>query len=265
MSEPPIPTLLDDLICIKNFIRDALKSGAYLYPLKGILYFLRRKPLRTPLVTRTVPTATIGLSVTTAMFFFTYVPQAAILAFTNGPLAPISAIFLVLTESSTITTFLARKFLLRDALIDTFDGTLIEKGCESVVSQGRQIKPGEANPMERLGNVAIRPFEEFNLQKALLRSLLCLPLNLIPVVGTPAYVILQGDRVGPVAHARYFQLKGWDFKKREEWVGRLRAAYLSFGVTSFVLEMVPFVSLVFTFTNTVGAALWAADLERVVQ
>ena len=46
---------------------------------------------------------------------------------------------------------------------------------------------------------------------------------------------------------------------------RMLMCWCSFGVTSFVLEMVPFVSLVFTFTNTVGAALWAADLERVVQ
>lgn len=36
----------------------------------------------------------------------------------------------------------------------------------------------------------------------------------------------------------------------------------SFGVAAFVFEMVPVVSLVFTFTNTVGAALWAADMER---
>lgn len=30
---------------------------------------------------------------------------------------------------------------------------------------------------------------------------------------------------------------------------------------SFVLEMVPVVSFVFTYTSTVGAALWAADIE----
>jgi hypothetical protein len=35
-----------------------------------------------------------------------------------------------------------------------------------------------------------------------------------------------------------------------------------FGVVAFALEMVPFANLVFAFTNTVGAALWAADLER---
>lgn len=35
----------------------------------------------------------------------------------------------------------------------------------------------------------------------------------------------------------------------------------SFGVASFVLEMVPLVSLLLTYTNTTGAALWAADIE----
>lgn len=35
-----------------------------------------------------------------------------------------------------------------------------------------------------------------------------------------------------------------------------------FGVAAFLLEMVPFANLLFVFTNTVGAALWAADLEK---
>jgi hypothetical protein len=38
--------------------------------------------------------------------------------------------------------------------------------------------------------------------------------------------------------------------------------HCSFGIASFVLEMVPFASLIFAFTNTVGAALWAADMEK---
>lgn len=39
----------------------------------------------------------------------------------------------------------------------------------------------------------------------------------------------------------------------------------SFGAASFMLEMVPFVSLVFAFTNAVGGALWAADIEKAIQ
>ncbi len=36
----------------------------------------------------------------------------------------------------------------------------------------------------------------------------------------------------------------------------------SFGVASVLLELVPVASILFAFTNTVGAALWAADLEK---
>lgn len=37
---------------------------------------------------------------------------------------------------------------------------------------------------------------------------------------------------------------------------------LSYGITATLLEMVPFVGILFAFTNTCGAALWAADLEK---
>lgn len=35
----------------------------------------------------------------------------------------------------------------------------------------------------------------------------------------------------------------------------------SFGVPATLLELVPFAGILFAFTNTVGAALWAADME----
>lgn len=36
----------------------------------------------------------------------------------------------------------------------------------------------------------------------------------------------------------------------------------SFGVAAILLELVPLASILFAFTNTVGAALWAADMEK---
>ena len=39
-------------------------------------------------------------------------------------------------------------------------------------------------------------------------------------------------------------------------------AWISFGVAAVLLELVPVASIFFAFTNTVGAALWAADLEK---
>jgi hypothetical protein len=35
----------------------------------------------------------------------------------------------------------------------------------------------------------------------------------------------------------------------------------SFGIPATLLEMVPIAGIFFAFTNTCGAALWAADLE----
>lgn len=88
-----------------------------------------------------------------------------------------------------------------------------------------------------------------------------LPLNFIPIVGTVLFVLVQAKKFGPNAHARYFQLKGMDAKKREEFIEQRRGAYTSFGTVAVLLEMVPIAGILFAFTNVTGAALWAADME----
>ena len=40
------------------------------------------------------------------------------------------------------------------------------------------------------------------------------------------------------------------------------SCWCSFGVAAVLLELIPVASIFFAFTNTVGAALWAADLEK---
>ena len=164
------------------------------------------------------------------MFFFTYIPQTAIMSITSGPLlAPISTAFLVLTESSTITNYLARAFLLKDALMDTFDGTLVSEGHENLVANGRHLH-ASGDAVSRLGDV-IDPehVEKKEREKITVASLIkaCayLPLNFIPVVGTVLYVFVQGRKMGPELHERYFRLKGWDVRKFREWVERHRGAY----------------------------------------
>lgn len=193
------------------------------------------------------------------MFVFTYIPQAAIMAFTSGPLAAISAGLLVLSESSTLITIFSKTFLIDDALTDTFDGTLVSKNITNLVSGGRQIKSGN-DPIAKLGKLAKRPFAKFT-PSAIIRYFMYLPLNFIPVVGTVMFVVLQGKRTGPMAHTRYFQLKEWNKSQQENHVEEYRPAYTGFGIAATLLEMVPVASIFFAFTNTVGAALWAADFE----
>ena len=76
------------------------------------------------------------------------------------------------------------------------------------------------------------------------------------------FVVLQGKRTGPGAHTRYFQLKEWNKNQREGHIQEYRPAYTGFGIAATLLEMVPVASIFFAFTNTVGAALWAADFEK---
>jgi len=128
------------------------------------------------------------------------------------------------------------------------------------VSRDRQIKSG-GNPIARLGKMAAKPFARFT-PSAIIRYVMYLPLNFIPVVGTVMFILLQGKRSGPSAHHRYFQLKGMNKQRQEEWVEKRRGAYTSFGTVATLLEMVPVAGILFAFTNTTGAALWASELEK---
>ncbi|KIW88784.1 uncharacterized protein Z519_10831 [Cladophialophora bantiana CBS 173.52] len=203
----------------------------------GIFYFVSHKDLWKPLTSKMAPTITLSVGVTTLMFIVAYVPQAAVMAFTSGPVAAISAAILTLSESSTLINLLSRTFLIEEALVDTFDGTLLSRDCTNLVKEGRQIKAGGDN-IARLGKLLKRPFAKFT-PNAIIRYLLYLPLNFIPVVGTLIFIALQGKRAGPAAHTRYFQLKEWNRKQREMHIAEHRGGYTAFGVAAFLLEMIP--------------------------
>lgn len=251
----------EDFNKARALAQSAAKSGAYLYPIKGIVYFVSHRTLWKPLVSKLFPTMSLSLAVIVFMFVFAYLPQLAVLVFVNGPLAAFTTILLTLSESSTLINLLSRTFLLQDALVDTFDGVLVSRRQTEVLSEGRQLKSGNFNdPMAKLGKLVKSPFEKFT-PSAFIRYIMYLPLNFIPVVGTVIFVLLQGRTRGSTAHARYFQLKKWSNSEREQWLKENTAPYTAFGTVATLLELVPFASIFFTFTNTVGAALWAADIE----
>jgi hypothetical protein len=128
-----------------------------------------------------------------------------------------------LSESSTITNVISRTFFIEEALVDTFDGTLLSRDCKNLVEEGRQVKTGGDN-IARLGKLVKKPFAKF-APNAIIRYLLYLPLNFIPVVGTAIFIVLQGKRGGPQAHSRYFQLKEWSTSQKETFVHQHRGGY----------------------------------------
>jgi len=245
----------------KELVTSAAKSGAYLYPLKGFIYFFTHRSLWKPLASKLIPTLTLSAGVVAFMFIFTYLPQLAVLVWVNGPLAAFTTILLTLSESSTIINLLSRTFLIQDALVDTFDGVLVARNKSEIVAEGRQLKPGNFNdPINKLGKLLKSPFEKFT-PTAIIRYVMYLPLNFIPVVGTVLFVLIQGRTRGHSVHTRYFQLKKWSNREKQEWLKENTAPYTAFGTVATLLELIPFASILFSFTNTVGAALWAADIE----
>jgi hypothetical protein len=182
-----------------------------------------------------VPTVSLGLGVTVFMFAVTYVPQAAVLSIFNGPLAIFTTVLLVLSEASTIFSVLSKNFLIDDALIDTFDGTLLCRNLNTLVQNERQVKSG-SDPVGKLGKLVSSPFAKFT-PAAIIRYFMYLPLNFIPVVGTVLFVFLQGRKFGPTAHARYFQLKKMKGQEKEQFIEKRKAAYARSATSKRFLDL----------------------------
>ena len=170
-------------------LADATKSRAYLYPIKGFLYFVTRPSIWKPLTAQLGQYLLLSVSVVAAMFFFTYLPQLAILILVNGPLAVFTTVVLVLNESATIVSMLSRNWLLQEALLDTFDGTLVSRNITGIVEEGRELKSGTTGI--GLGRILKSPFKKFSF-KALVRYIMYLPLNFVPIIGTFVFLLIQG-------------------------------------------------------------------------
>lgn len=191
-----------------------------------------------------------------------YIPQSFVLQLINGPLAWITTVVLVLSESATIITALASTFLVDETLVDTFDLVLLSRGLLSLVQNGREPRgTDKGTGTGRLGKLLRKPFSRFT-PRALVRYVVCLPLNFIPLLGTTLFLLVQGRQQGPAYHARYFQLKRLSVAQRDAFVRRNIPSYLAFGVAAVLLQLVPGASILFLYSNTVGAALWASELER---
>lgn len=94
-----------------------------------------------------------------------------------------------------------------------------------------------------------------------MRLCLCFVVNLIPLVGPVLVVLIRAPTSGFARHSRYFHLKGYtDAQTYYIWAHR-RRVYFVFGLECLLLESLPILGYMFVFTNVIGAAFWAADIE----
>ncbi|KAH9913552.1 uncharacterized protein BXZ73DRAFT_55464 [Epithele typhae] len=239
---------------------DAVLSLAWLWPVRGIIFCVTNPHIILSVRSALLKSLISSLFIFAVLAFFAFLPQMAFLAIFTGPLAPLFALFLVGAESLALITLFSRALFLEPALTHVFDTTLAARGQRELVRAGTARVTKRASAQTRIGAALVRPLQAFS-PGGLVRYVLTLPLNAVPVVGTAFFLLYNGHKAGPGWHARYFALKGLSEGQRAAFVERRRAEYTAFGMMTLVFNFVPLVGLLFSFTNAMGAALWAAELE----
>jgi len=212
-----------------------------------------------------LPAFLLSVFVLFNLFFWTYLPQVAFLAIFHHAGAWVNGTFLVLGEGAAIVAILFEAFFVDESQLDTFDSILVNKGWEELVATRRPVAIEGENALKRLGKpTRSSVYGPFSLRQ-IVEFIILLPLNFVPFVGVPLFLILTGYRGGPLQHWRYFKLHDLDRKQRNAFVRRRRWQYTWFGTVALMLQLVPVLSMLFLITTAAGSALWAADLETQLQ
>ena len=146
--------------------------------------------------------------------------------------------------------------------MDVFDAVLANEGLSDLVSQARLIDPTAENSVKSLGKPTISSiYSPFSFRQ-IIEFIILLPLNLVPFVGVPLFLILTGYRAGPFHHWRYFKLLGYSKKEQKDYIRQRQLKYTWFGTIALMLQLVPGLSMFFLLTTAAGSALWAAKMEK---
>ena len=110
--------------------------------------------------------------------------------------------------------------------VDIFDAVMVHKGYEDLIRQHRSIAEDTLNdPVRRLGRpTRSSVYAPFSFRQ-IAEFIILLPLNLVPYVGVPMFLLLTGYRAGPLQHWRYFQLVRYTRKQRKAAIARRRWQY----------------------------------------
>ena len=230
--------------------------------MQGIYYFASHRFLWTFLRARLIPILLLSTFIYINLFLWTYLPQAAVLHIFHGPVAWVNAAVLVLGEGQVIIALFFEAFLVDETLVDIFDSVLINEGLQDLVGQARTLHNDAEDPAKMLGKpTKSAVYSPFSLRQ-IIEFIVFLPINFVPFVGVPIFLIITGYRAGPFHHWRYFKLLRFNKKERQQYIQRRKMKYTWFGTVALMLQLVPVLSMFFLLTTAAGSALWAAKMEK---
>lgn len=227
------------------------------YPLRGVLYFLGDQHLWRLSVCPVLLTLAVACGVAVALFTFTLHPQERRLydAGLDSFFAWLIAVVFVIVEVFIVTAVYGLVCLewYKDKI---FAHVLSERGYQELVENEERHSP------------FLRVLTSCCRVSVLLRLgllVITLPLNMVPVLGNITYAWLNGTLMAWEAHLYYFEMKAFDFEQQKEIISQRKLQYSAFGMQAMLLEMIPVVGAIFMFTNSAGAALFAASIEKDLQ
>ena len=211
---------------------------------------------------RLLPIALLSAFIYTNLFLWTYLPQVAFLLIFHGSAAWFNGVILVLGEGQIIIALLFEAFLVDETLVDIFDTVLVNEGFHDLVGSARILLPTPDSPAKALGKpTKSAVYSPFSLRQ-IIEFAIFLPINLVPYVGVPVFLLITGYRAGPFHHWRYFQLREMSKKARKQYIRDRQLKYTWFGTAALCLQLVPVLSMLFLLTTAAGSALWVVRMER---
>ncbi|KAH6608853.1 hypothetical protein Trco_002199 [Trichoderma cornu-damae] len=262
-SLPPLRENIPSRLCSNRpFLYIKRAAIAASYPIRGIWYFVRNRQFWPLLFGRLVPLSLISFFVYFLLFSFAFLPQFLFLAIFHGWGAWLNAVVLVLGEGLVIVQAVFEGFFVDECRVDVFDATIINLSLKDLISPHRILFEDAPNAVKMLGKptspACYNPWSTIQI----LELVIFLPLNLIPYVGTFAFIVITGTRLGKLSHHRWFQLQGLSKTAQASEIKKLEWEYIFFGTVAMILELIPVLSFFFLLTTAAGSAMWAADLEK---
>lgn len=237
-------------------------SGTYLYPIQGITYFCTHPLLWTYFFSIIIPELILTTIVFILCYTFLYPLQALVALIFNGPSGLITTWLALLHQSSIASHLVSGIILLPTPLRSLFDMVLSMEGLDEMVIAGRMRKRIDDSPVVRMKRFFKQTPQNVIFPVWVFKCTAKIFLHFIPFIGPVFFVFLEGPKHGRRLHRRYFDLKGLTPKQEKAYISEKRGQYMGFGMMAAALEAIPIAGVFFCFTNCVGAALWAANIEK---
>lgn len=237
-------------------IYQLLTTQGYLYPFKGISFFLDNYTTFLPIfLSVLIPYTILHCYIYSALFFVILPLNLVVNTLALGPIGIQIGILNTVQQCSCINSYIFKNYLIAGKLNKVFDTTLCLSGMDRVVIPGKlkRLVP------QTLGTQLL-DINPLSIILSISHIIYIVFISLIPILGT---IITEYNHIlntGSSSQTRFWQLSRQRPRQQKYYVKEQEGLYLSFGFVCQIMENIPIFGLFFTFTDTIGAAILAKDV-----